>query len=273
MIFLFLNLISVDNIRIVHGEYPNQGHVQIKLNDEWGTICDQDWDDQDALVVCRQLGYRGSIRAVSGDDGSAYFSQGTGSIHITKVQCNGQEHDILSCRHSTLPQCDHDKDAGVVCLDDNYPMGLASSFITTRPPTKPKQNGSSTNWSDIFVSIIFPAAILFAIYLIYRRLYTGQTPPPTPNRARSCQRNSCRAEQYRVVPAPYGTMSDPHAPTDPDAPPPYEQVISEHIKESQPIVTVAQDIFIPTTPDDDGSAPYNPNYTDAEEDEVRSSSV
>ena len=29
--------------------------MEICLNNEWGTVCDQMWDDVNARVVCRQL--------------------------------------------------------------------------------------------------------------------------------------------------------------------------------------------------------------------------
>ena len=31
--------------------------MEICLNDEWGTVCDQMWDETDTGVVCRQLGF------------------------------------------------------------------------------------------------------------------------------------------------------------------------------------------------------------------------
>ena len=44
------------------GANSSEGHVEICRNNEWGTVCDQMWDDTDAGVVCRQLklAYNGS---------------------------------------------------------------------------------------------------------------------------------------------------------------------------------------------------------------------
>ena len=46
------------DIRLIGGSRELEGRVEICLNNEWGTVCDQMWDDIDAGVVCRQLDLR-----------------------------------------------------------------------------------------------------------------------------------------------------------------------------------------------------------------------
>ena len=44
---------------MANGATSNQGRVEICINKVWGTVCDDDWNDNNnnAKVVCRQLGY------------------------------------------------------------------------------------------------------------------------------------------------------------------------------------------------------------------------
>ena len=45
-------------IRLVGGSLANEGRVEICINYQWGTVCDDGWESNDATLVCRQLGYR-----------------------------------------------------------------------------------------------------------------------------------------------------------------------------------------------------------------------
>ena len=44
-------------IRLWGGSSSNEGRVEVYCNGQWGTICDDQFDGNDALIICNQLGY------------------------------------------------------------------------------------------------------------------------------------------------------------------------------------------------------------------------
>ena len=90
--------------------------MEVYYNGEWGTVCDDGWDLDDAQVVCTQLGYDGATAALT----RAYYGGGIGDIWLSNVDCDGTESTIGSCLHSGWgihnAYCDHNKDAGVRCF-------------------------------------------------------------------------------------------------------------------------------------------------------------
>uniref|UniRef100_A0A8C7X4N0 Neurotrypsin n=1 Tax=Oryzias sinensis TaxID=183150 RepID=A0A8C7X4N0_9TELE len=100
-------------VRLAGGESSREGRVELYLFGQWGTVCDDGWTDQDAEVVCRQLGYSGAAKARL----MAYFGEGTGPIHMDNVNCIGDERSIADCSKQ-MPgthNCRHSEDAGVIC--------------------------------------------------------------------------------------------------------------------------------------------------------------
>ena len=112
-----------------------QGRVELCHNNQWGTICDDGWDNSDAEVACKQLKYssyskdyqitvslnfdycRNDNLVGAQNESNAAFGQGSGSIWLSDVGCDGTEGRLLECSTGTVGghTCSHSDDAGVTC--------------------------------------------------------------------------------------------------------------------------------------------------------------
>ncbi|NXO19601.1 C163A protein, partial [Cisticola juncidis] len=104
-------------LRLVGGGGRCAGRVEVKYDDEWGSVCvfDFDWEAHWAIVVCRQLGCGRVAKASQ----YAPFGPGTGRIWLQPFFCRGTEAELDQCPHFGWGRifCGHDRDVGVICTD------------------------------------------------------------------------------------------------------------------------------------------------------------
>ncbi|XP_051976548.1 scavenger receptor cysteine-rich type 1 protein M130-like [Xyrauchen texanus] len=117
-VLLMSTLVTVTtsgSVRLVGGNSPCKGRVEVLHNGQWGTVCDDGWSKDDAEVVCRELGCGKALRAV----GIAHFGHGSGPVWLDEVACNGSESTLVKCKSSKWNNnnCGHNEDSGVICTD------------------------------------------------------------------------------------------------------------------------------------------------------------
>ena len=100
-------------VTLENGPDGCSGRVEVYHEGQWGTICDDEWDLNDAQVVCRHVGCETALEAKTG----AFFGEGPGQILLDDVDCNGEERSLGACTHRGygVHDCNHSKDAGVIC--------------------------------------------------------------------------------------------------------------------------------------------------------------
>lgn len=103
------------------------GMVEVFMNGQWGTICDDYFDKRDADVICRMMGFPGSLSAVVWGG----FGPGTGRIWLDDLHCYGNETSFFDCRHNGigLHNCWHFEDVGVVCQDRKSETTKRGNYI------------------------------------------------------------------------------------------------------------------------------------------------
>ncbi|KAI4900371.1 hypothetical protein NFI96_001986 [Prochilodus magdalenae] len=106
-----ITLSTAVSVRLVDGGSRCAGRVEVNRNDQWGTVCDFQWDMTDAGVVCRELGCGEAV-------GTPKFGPGSGPISMGIVWCRGSESALTKCRFSSnygRVCTSHDQDVGVTC--------------------------------------------------------------------------------------------------------------------------------------------------------------
>ncbi|XP_078017999.1 scavenger receptor cysteine-rich type 1 protein M130-like [Epinephelus lanceolatus] len=109
-----LDLTCSDSVRLVDGTSLCSGRLEVKSNQRWSSVCEADFDQQDAEVVCRELGC-GAPSVLQG----ALYGEVEAPMWTKEFQCGGHESALLDCRSSGSDRntCSPGKAVGLTCSE------------------------------------------------------------------------------------------------------------------------------------------------------------
>uniref|UniRef100_A0A671VT53 Soluble scavenger receptor cysteine-rich domain-containing protein SSC5D n=1 Tax=Sparus aurata TaxID=8175 RepID=A0A671VT53_SPAAU len=106
-------VVCTSNVRLSSGHSRCVGRVEYYNKGQWGTVCSESWDMNDATVLCRQLDC-GRIHKITT---MAEYGSGIGQTWTDEIECNGLESTLAQCPRSPFidENCNSTSVAGVVC--------------------------------------------------------------------------------------------------------------------------------------------------------------
>uniref|UniRef100_A0A672YL08 SRCR domain-containing protein n=1 Tax=Sphaeramia orbicularis TaxID=375764 RepID=A0A672YL08_9TELE len=109
-----LSLTCSDSVRLVHGSSRCSGRLEVRSDQSWSSVCEEDLDLNDTQVVCRELGC-GPPGLLQG----GLYGEGEAPVWTSELQCEGNESAVLDCRRSSSAgkTCSPGTAAGLTCSD------------------------------------------------------------------------------------------------------------------------------------------------------------
>ncbi|CAO2598636.1 CD5 antigen-like, partial [Lemmus lemmus] len=107
-------------LRLVGGDNPCAGRLEVLHKGTWGSVCDDNWGEEEDQVVCKQLSCGKSLSPSSKARKS--YRPGAGRIWLDDVVCSGKENSLESCQHRLwgYHDCTHEEDVAVLCSGKSY---------------------------------------------------------------------------------------------------------------------------------------------------------
>ncbi|XP_049340015.1 deleted in malignant brain tumors 1 protein isoform X9 [Astyanax mexicanus] len=120
-----VGLVCSGSVRLVDGDSRCAGRVEVLYRGQWGSVCGNNWDMRDAAVVCRELVCGEAVDTYH----ESYFGSASGPIWMDNVHCSGSESTLRNCESAGWGKhnCDHSKDAGVICSGARLVLGSRCS--------------------------------------------------------------------------------------------------------------------------------------------------
>ncbi|KAF6211152.1 hypothetical protein GE061_014267 [Apolygus lucorum] len=115
---------SPPKVRLIGGQTSNEGTLEVFVNNQWGTVCNNGWNRRAASLVCNQLGL-----VLNPNDWLLYRSDiphsGTNDpILMTNVDCSDEHYDVTECKAQRAPDfensCTHLQDVLMRCYQPHW---------------------------------------------------------------------------------------------------------------------------------------------------------
>ncbi|KAL5021757.1 hypothetical protein ScPMuIL_000912 [Solemya velum] len=117
---------TISGIRLMQGDVgkEREGRLEILYDGQYGTICNNKFDEKAARVACRMLGFDpdGGVKLYN----STRFGEGEGKMWLNEVSCDGSEPRLQDCKHGQfgVDRCDHGQDVSLACLGQQLIWGI-----------------------------------------------------------------------------------------------------------------------------------------------------
>ena len=120
-----------------NGADPSEGRLEVFYDGEWCTVCDDYWNEDEADVACRQIGFVGGSVKDWDRFRNSFFPPGAEdqTIALDDVTCTGSESELAECRHQGWGRanCNHNEDVGVRCIRNSEGPYITGMEISGPP--------------------------------------------------------------------------------------------------------------------------------------------